>query len=216
MGGGRHGANDGLQVQHLAARHLVVIEHHLPAARLAQGLDALAIGRMLRRAAGVEQLPGRLDLGHALHHAEHGRYTDAAGKEGAVRRGLRQRKVVARRTDGDLVADLDVVVNVARTAAAGRIALYADHVAVRFTLPVHQRVASHHAVAQVQVDVRPRGKCRQRRAVGVAQLETVYAQRLIGDGMKAGFDLLDGTRGIGHRFSLQFENAGHSAGGVQF
>ena len=66
-----------------------------------------------------------------LRHAPDRRDADAAGDEHDSFGVFGQRKIVARRADLDVVADTHLVENVARAAAARRVALDADHVALR-------------------------------------------------------------------------------------
>ena len=64
-----------------------------------------------------------------LHHAPDRRDADAAGEQNDMAGVLDQRKIVARRADLERPADAQVVMHVARAAAARGIALDADRVA---------------------------------------------------------------------------------------
>jgi hypothetical protein len=66
-----------------------------------------------------------------LRHAPDRRDANAAGDEHDVLGIIHQREIVARRADLDLIADAHFIDDVARTAAAGGVALDADDIFVR-------------------------------------------------------------------------------------
>jgi hypothetical protein len=82
------------------------------------------------RPAGVVDLPRPALRRELLRHAPDRRDADAAGEEHDVRGVFDQREIIARHADLDLVADLHLLDDIARAAAAVLVALDANGVAV--------------------------------------------------------------------------------------
>ena len=122
-----------------------------PAAR--ERLERLEKGRVGARAAGVVQLPWLVERREPLHHAPDRRDPDAAGKQDDVLGVLLQREIVARRADLERLADAQLVMDVARAAAARRIALDADRVGGGVALRIDERILPDDAVGQMHVDM---------------------------------------------------------------
>ena len=108
---------------------------------------------VLARAARIMQRPRPIERDELLRHAPDRRDADAAGNQHHVLGILDQRKIIARRADLDLIADLHFLDDVARAAAAGGVLLDADDVAVGIVIGYDQRKLTHQAVGQMQIDM---------------------------------------------------------------
>jgi hypothetical protein len=108
------------------------------------------------RAARIVKLPGTVLRRELLRHAPDRRDADAAGDEDDVLGILDEREIVARRADLDRVPDAHLVEDVARAAAALRIALDADDIAFGIVGGVEQGELADEPVGDVNVDMRSR------------------------------------------------------------
>ena len=177
------------EVQPGRAGQAVHDRHH--AARCAgwcQRLQRLGEGCAAGRAHAVVQRPGPAQPRKPTRHGQHGRDADAAGHQHAQRRGLVERKVVARRGNAQQGAGTHLVVQRRRSAAAGRVAAHADHVAVPLLGVVAERVLAQQRPGggrDLNVDVAAGREGRQRAAVRSAQLEGQHVQRLGPHGVHA-------------------------------
>ena len=85
-------------------------------------------GHVGARAAGIDEPPLAAELLEPLHHAPDRRDADAAGDQHRFLGRLMETEIVARRADLERLADAQLVMDVARAAAARRIALDAEGV----------------------------------------------------------------------------------------
>ncbi len=105
-----------------------------------------------------------------LRHRQQRRHADAAGQQQVVRGFLAQRKGVARRADRQQVALAHALVHRGRTAAAGELALHADHVGAGAEARASE-YCREKPPGTVHVDMRARLVGRSGRPHGVGQLE---------------------------------------------
>ena len=147
----------------------------------AQRLQRFQKGRVCPRAAGVVELPRAAELREPLHHAPDRRDADAAGEQDDVGGVLLQREVVARRADLERLADPQLVVDVARAAAARRIALDADRVGRGIALGIDERILPDDAVREMHVDMGAGLVVGQRLAVHLHEFVEIGVARRVAD-----------------------------------
>ncbi|MNE80240.1 hypothetical protein D3C80_1767890 [compost metagenome] len=110
-----------------------------------------------------------------------------------MRGALVQLEVVARRAHRQRGTHAQLLVHVARAAAAAAVQQHAHGVAVARFRRAAQRVAAHQAVAQVQVDMGARAVLGQGLAFGILQFDADHAARFITHGLDAQGQGLVGT-----------------------
>ena len=176
--------------------------------------ERLQEGHVGARPRGIIKRPGAAELFQPLHHAPDRRDADAAGEQHDVLGALHQGEIVARRADLERLADPQVVVHVARAAAAGRIALDADGVGCGVGLGVDQGILPDQPVRQMQVDmsagligrqrlpIQPREFVEMRVAGGVADRGHAHLDQAVGRLCRCGL------RGRGRHFIHQRVSCG--------
>ena len=172
MRGLRRGVDDRAEVEHLAV--VFVVEMKM---RLRVGRELVEKRHVGARPAGVIKRPSAAAIDQAPHHAADRCDADAAGDEDDQLGVLHQRKVVARQADLDGLADVEFVMDVARAAAARRVAFDAERVGRRIRVRADQRILPHQAVRQMQVDMRARLERRQFFSVDAAELLQIGVAR---------------------------------------
>ena len=170
---GRRIADDSFQIDGGTARNPVENRND----RTGQGLQLVEKRGAFRRPCAQVERPRPPERAQTSGHGQQRRDTDSAGHENRMRRRLVELEVVARRADVQDVADLQLVMQIGRSAACVRVAPDRDDVAMVLGRVVAQRVLPHDEVAmgiangQLDVDVRARREARKLIAIGRPQLD---------------------------------------------
>src|SRR5258708_22001326 len=144
----RRRANNARHIEH-AALPLVYMETDMSIA----GQEPVEKGGLAPPPDRIVELPGTRERSQARDHRDDRCDTDAARDEHGVGRRLDERKIVPRSSDLDDPADAKLVMHETRAAAARRLALDAQPIAIAPVLGVGDRILPHQAVRQVQTDM---------------------------------------------------------------
>ncbi len=185
----RRGGDDRPDVEELPAALVVEMQRGLRHA-----FKLLPKRHVGARPAGIMELPLVSERVEPLHHAPDRRDPDPAGDQDGVRGVLAQAKVVARTSDLQRRADVQLVMDEARTAAARRIALDADRIGRRLRRGDRQRVVAQEPVGQMQVDMGAGLVGGQRPPVDAPEFVQAGVARHIADRGEADLDQSVGRR----------------------
>ncbi len=164
------------QVERARGIAAVVVDRHVTGERRCGKL--VAKRRFLRRARQVMQLePAPVAQRQVPHHRHDRRDADAAGDEQEFLRLLGQLEIVVRRGARQHCAFAAGIDEAGRAAAARRLALDGDHVAMAFAAIVRQRILAQQPVRRLHGDVRARRERRQLLPSTRDELERVNAHR---------------------------------------
>src|SRR5258708_28864399 len=128
----------------------------------------------------IVELPGTRERSQARDHRDDRCDTDAARDEHGMGRRLDERKIVARPSDLEDRADAKLVMHETRAAAARRLALDAQHVAVALVRGIGDRILPHPAGRQMQIDMGASGEMWNGRSRHRAELVEIHMLGRVG------------------------------------